>query len=258
MNLKETFLDKFNLFVEKKSSEERVKKLLKKLLPYKINTNLVRIGEKNDGGYLVPEDFEGIKINYSAGVGMLTKFEADLINNYSIYSKMLDYNEIDRSIIPNGCDFIKKKLSLRNNSEEISINNWLDTNDKEIMLKLDIEGGEYQVLSEISQENMNKIRILIIEFHNLRDLRSAFFLSFFENLIEKLESYFYVCHVHINNTSNIKKIGKLKIPDMLEVTLIKKNRVKNFRKVFSKLPHDLDSKTDINRKEIFIDKYWYE
>ena len=38
MNLKETFLDKFNLFVEKKSSEERVKKLLKKLLPYKINT----------------------------------------------------------------------------------------------------------------------------------------------------------------------------------------------------------------------------
>ena len=242
MNLKETFLDKFNLFVEKKSSEERVKKLLKKLLPYKINTNLKKLGEKNDGGYLVPEDFEGIKINYSAGVGMLTKFEADLINKYSIYSKMLDYNEIDRSIIPNGCDFIKKKLSLRNNSEEISINNWLDTNDKEIMLKLDIEGGEYQVLSEISQENMNKIRILIIEFHNLRDLRSAFFLSFFENRREMVERFVYVWQVDLHHTSNSKKIGIVKIPDMLEVTLIKKNRVKNFRKVFSKLPHDLDSK----------------
>ena len=258
MNLKEIFLDKFNLFVEKKNSEERVKNLLKKLLPYKINTNLVRLGEKNDGGYLVPEDFKGIERNYSAGVGILTKFELDLINNHSIYSKMLDYNDIDKSIIPKGCEFIKKKLSLRNNAKEISINNWLETNDKEIMLKLDIEGNEYQVLQEISKENMNKIQILIIEFHNLRDLRGTFFLNFFENLMEKLESYFYVCHVHINNTSKIKKIGKLKIPDMIEVTLIKKNRVKNFKKEFSKLPHDLDSKTDLNKKEIFIDKYWYE
>ena len=82
MNLKEIILDKFNLFIEKKNSEKKVKKLLKKLLPYKINTNLVRLGEKNDGGYLVPEDFEGIERNYSAGVGMLTKFETDLINNY--------------------------------------------------------------------------------------------------------------------------------------------------------------------------------
>jgi hypothetical protein len=64
--------------------------------------------------------------------------------------------------------------------------------------------------------------------------------------------------MHINNTSGIKKIGKLKIPDMIEVTFIKKNRVKNFIKEFSKLPHHLDAKTNLNKKEIFIDKHWYE
>ena len=125
------------------------------------------------------------------------------------------------------------------------------------MLKMDIEGDEYLTLSAISDENLNKIRILVLEIHDLRHLRNYSFYKTFEKVFSKLNNFFYVCHLHANNVSKVKDIGGYSIPDMLEITLIKKNRVKNFSNEFSSLPNKLDQKTVINKKEIFIDKKWY-
>jgi len=44
---------------------------------------------------------------------------------------------------------------------------------------------------------------------------------------------------------------------MLEITLIRKDRVKNFTSEFSVIPNKLDQKTVINKNEIFIDQKWY-
>ena len=258
MNLKEKFFDIFKMYVEKKSSEKKISKTLKKLLPYEIDVSLIRLGEKNDGGYLVPDDFVGIDKNYSAGVGFLTQFEKDLEEKYLIKSKMLDFNEIEKTILPSKASFFKKKLGLVSNNQEISINDWIIKDDKDIILKLDIEGDEYASLIDISKENLKKVRILVIEFHDLRNLRNDIFLNLFDKVINKLNNYFYVCHLHINNISKIKKIGNYLLPDMIEMTFIRKNRVKNFSSKFSILPHKLDSKTVNSVKEKFLDKSWYK
>ena len=258
MNLKEKFFDIFKMYVEKKSSEKKISKTLKKLLPYEIDVQLIRLGEKNDGGYLVPDDFVGIDKNYSAGVGFLTQFEKDLETRYLIKSNMLDFNEIEKKILPSKASFLKKKLGLVSNKQEISINDWIIQDDKDIILKLDIEGDEYASLIDISEENLKKVRILVIEFHDLRNLRNNIFLNLFDKVINKLDNYFYVSHLHINNISKIKKIGDYLVPDMIEMTFIRKNRVKNFSSKFSILPHKLDSKTVNNVKEKFLDKSWYK
>ena len=109
MNLKDKFFDLFNLYIEKKTSKKDISRVLKKLLPYTIDQDLIRLGDQNDGGYLIPNDIEGIKKNYSAGIGNLSKFERDLQEKYSIKSYMLDYNEIDLSLLPNESKFFKKK-----------------------------------------------------------------------------------------------------------------------------------------------------
>jgi len=258
MNLKEKFFDIFKMYVEKKSSEKKISKTLKKLLPYEIDVQLIRLGEKNDGGYLVPDDFVGIDKNYSAGVGFLTQFEKDLQTRYLIKSNMLDFNEIDKSLLPSEASFLKKKLGLVSNNQEISINDWIIQADKDIILKLDVEGDEYASLIDISEKNLEKVRILVIEFHDLRNLRNDIFLNLFDKVINKLNNYFYVCHLHINNISKIKKIGDYLVPDMIEMTFIRKNRVKNFSSKFSILPHKLDSKTVNSINEKFLDKSWYK
>ena len=159
--------------------------------------------------------------------------------------------------MPKNSNFIKKKLSLEDKKSEISINNWIEKNDNEIILKIDIEGDEYSILANISDKNLKKIRILVIEFHDLRNLRNNSFLSFFEKIFSRIDSSFYPCHLHINNSSKIKKISNLKIPDMIEMTFIRKDRITNFSNEFSKLPHILDQKTVSNKNEIFIDQNWY-
>ena len=258
MNLKEKFFDVFNMYVEKKSSKKKISNTLKKLLPYQIDTQLIRLGEKNDGGYLVPDDFAGIDKNYSAGVGFLTQFEKDLEEKYLIKSNMLDCNKIEKTILPSKSSFLKKKLALVSNNQEISINDWIIKTDKDIIIKLDVEGDEYASLIDISEENLKKVRILVIEFHDLRNLRNDIFLNLFDKVINKLNNYFYVCHLHINNISKIKKIGDYLVPDMIEMTFIRKNRVKNFSSKFSILPHKLDSKTVNSVKEKFLDKNWHK
>ena len=258
MNLKEKFFDVFNLYIEKKTPRNDISRVLKKLLPFKIEHELLRLGDRNDGGYLIPNDFSGINKNYSAGVGELTKFEKDLEERFSIKSNMVDFNHIDPKIFPKNSIFLKKKLGLISSANEIHINDWLINEDNEIIFKMDIEGDEYSILNSISEKNLNKIRILVIELHDLRHLRNYFFFKTFEKIISRLNNIFYICHLHANNSSKIKNIGGFKVPDMLEMTLIRKDRIKNFSGEYADIPHKFDQKTILNKKEIFIDKNWYE
>ena len=122
---------------------------------------------------------------------------------------------------------------------------------------MDIEGDEYLTLSSISDKNLNKIRILIVELHDLRHLRNYFFYKTFEKFILKLNNLFYVCHLHVNNVSKLTNIGGYNVPDMLEVTFIRKDRIKNFTNKFASIPHKLDQKTVLNQKELNLDKNWY-
>ena len=257
MNLKEKFFDLFNLYIEKKTPKSDILRVLKKLLPFKIEHNLLRLGEENDGGYLIPNDFYGIKNNYSAGVGELTKFEKDLEKRFSIKSNMVDFNHIDPKIFPKESKFLKKRIGIISSENEININDWLKDENEEIILKMDIEGDEYLTLTSISDENLNKIRIFVLEVHDLRHLRNYFFFKTFEKILSRLNKVFYVCHLHANNSSKIKNIGGFKIPDMLEITLIRKDRIKNFSGQYAEIPHKLDQKTVLNKDEIFIDKNWY-
>ena len=257
MNLKEKFFNLFGLFVEKKTDNEKIKKILSKLTPYKIPINIIRLGENNDGGYLIPDDLKGIKHCYTAGVGNLTKFEKDLYEYYKIESTLADPSEIDVKILPEKSFFINKKVSIYDSDKTISINNFIKS-EKDIILKIDIEREEYENLLNINDYHLKNTRILILELHDLRNLRSEFFFSLFEKILDRLSIFFYICHLHPNNSGKVKKIGNYNIPDMIEITLINKKRLENFPKEIAQIPHSLDQKIDPNKNEIFIDKNWFQ
>ncbi|WQS07756.1 hypothetical protein KVE43_05455 [Helicobacter pylori] len=63
------------LFVE--TPKEKVEGFIKSLHPIKTEHDLVRWGDKHDGGYLIPNDFEGIRALFSPGVGGVSAFEED-------------------------------------------------------------------------------------------------------------------------------------------------------------------------------------
>ncbi len=63
------------LFVE--TPKDKIQNFIKSLHPIKTEHELVRFGAKHDGGYLVPNDFKGIKALFSPGVGNESAFEED-------------------------------------------------------------------------------------------------------------------------------------------------------------------------------------
>jgi FkbM family methyltransferase len=71
--------------------------------------------------------------------------------------------------------------------EVIDINPYLDQIDHILLVKLDCEGGEYEFVETISDENLKKIERMVGEFHSFlwkNDIKRH------EKMIERLEKYF--------------------------------------------------------------------
>ena len=60
--------------------DNQIKNAINYFKPTLTNHKLIRIGENNDGGYLIPDILNEIKYCFSAGVGHTNKFESDLKN----------------------------------------------------------------------------------------------------------------------------------------------------------------------------------
>jgi hypothetical protein len=86
----------------------------------------------------------------------------------------------------------------------------------EVMLKIDIEGGEYELsdpLIECIKRNSNKINSVVIEFHDTRARRNEF-----EYLVKGIASVVPIVHIHGNNYVVVAPDG---LPEVVEITFAK-------------------------------------
>jgi len=256
----ENILSYLNLAVSKIDFEE-IKNFIKKIRVKDTSHQLVRIGEKNDGGYLVPKEIlNKNKYLLSAGVGNTTLFEQELKNKYLIDSFMIDHSvNLDFSKY----NFIKKKIGyFDNNTSEITLNSWIESCKKnhnlnldETILKLDIEGFEIEAILNILEEYLSKFTILIVEFHNFASLKNKISLKIYNIIFDKILKYFEVCHIHPNNQSDVIKIKNLTIPHVMEFTFLNKRFCSNIKKNNKKkYPLPEDAKTINSKKEIVLTK----
>ena len=106
------------------------------------------------------------------------------------------------------------------------------------MLKVDIEGDEYDILSDIKNMS-NNIEGLIIEFHNINNkLKKKKIIDFIKNIPLK------IIHIHANNYAEKDAFGD---PTTIEISFSKNPLIIN-KKV--RLPHFLDMKNNPKKPEI--------
>lgn len=255
----------------KSSNLCRVKYLFELLQPVKTGHELIRIGSAHDGGYLLPNDLREIKTCYSAGVGDSTEFE-DQLAFLGIKSFLADptvaeseafrkkYNIEKFPIAAATGDVIKLKMFGDLEGQDlpfqgVSLVDWVNSKagseDNESILKLDIEGGEYQALLSTPTNFLKKFRIICLELHSFPNIRNPYFLN---NLIipmlEKLKSNFDVVHIHPNNVAPSVKFLKLSVPHAIELTLHRKDRQKHEPIKLANLSHPLDTETIANKPAV--------
>ena len=77
--LEKTFASR-KKFITKMTPIDEVKDLIKQLYPVVCKKGLIRFGPEGDGGYLIPDDLEGIEACFSPGVSTASGFEKDCAN----------------------------------------------------------------------------------------------------------------------------------------------------------------------------------
>lgn len=250
---------------------EALESIFQFLRPVPSKFALLRIGGKFDGGYLVPDDLEGVQHCFSPGVDNRKNFEDELSLDYGVYCHMADFsssvNDFKTPLIEGRQTFRKKWLGSSTSGDDISLEDWiLDVEtavDSELMVQMDIEGAEYSVVPSIPDRLLKRIRIFLLELHDLQKLSDPVWThNTFLPLINKLRSNFDVIHVHPNNCCEIVSIhpDQPRVPRILEVTLIRKdrNRRAGEERIFAPhLPHPMDIFWNVaGRSPKHLDKSW--
>ncbi len=257
----QTALAKFGLSVARRVSKQEVQQVISLIRPKPAPVDLLRIGGDNDGGYLLPKDFEGIVACFSPGVAERAEFEESMAK-MGIPSFMIDFS-VDQEPITNPLfDFEKLFLTTRDSrGQTIRLDTWLKTKAPEhgdLILQMDIEGGEWPVLADVSPETLARFRIIALEIHGLDSvLTSQASLGFARAVFEKLNDQFNVVHLHANNCCGSLSFRGIRIPRVLEITLLRKDRYKITKDLKSpNVPNSLDAPNVYFKKELRLTKEW--
>lgn len=231
------------VFVGFSVSPEKIREFANKLKPKKIDFPLVRIGPKFDGGYLIPDDLEGVDACFSPGVSTYAHFENDLYNKYGVNSHLADFS-VDGP--PSDCtplSFRKKFLGAYSDNIYLTLEQWfLECGgiDADYILQMDIEGAEYEAILSTPDYILRKFRTIVLEMHDLDRLAVPEFYRLADAMLGKISQFFHVVHVHPNNYGGIININGVNTPKVIEVTFHRKDRSETSGNVVD-FPHPEDA-----------------
>lgn len=250
------FLINFNLVIGKVTCKKKVKFLLKKFKLVSCKYDLKRFGRNGPGGYLLPDDLKNIDYLFSAGIGSDYSFELGLDKVCKKFF-MADGTIKPPKLNSKKYSFLNKNIDIRDWKKGIKLETWVKNKIllNNSILKLDIEGDEYKALSIISDQVINKFRIIVLEFHNFERILMKDLYDMYEIVITKLTDNFYPVHIHPNNCTPNSNYENLSFPRTFEITFLNKSRVKNIKKYEYRLGHPLDYDCS-NNKSLKIPKIW--
>ena len=183
--------------------------------------NKIRIGNKADGGYILLNDFNNIKIAYSFGIYTEISFEKELADkNIDIF--MYDHT-INKLPFENS-KFHWKKIGLcgKKNSEQNmkTLYEFIKENghseEDNMLLKIDIESYEWEVFQYLPLNIFKQFKYIIGEFH-FNDTEIEYY-----KILKRILITHRIFHVHCNNCGEMINLKGFKLCNALEISFIQK------------------------------------
>jgi len=197
------------------------------------SVNLVRVGSSHDGGYVLAKLFSEQQSVISLGIGSNSDFEM-AISKY--VSKVFCFDGSIRDLPQQNLklEFEKKHVKKVASKSSTSLANILQgIKENHLILKIDIEGAEWEVLESTPQSDLMRFDQIVGEFHGFTENRSGQVgLKKKVQILEKLLENFEIINLHPNNWGSYRIIKGTPVPDVIEFTFINKNLLnsKNFSK----------------------------
>jgi hypothetical protein len=232
--------------------------LMSRLHPVAPRQPLIRLGPDGDGGYLLPDDLDGIEACFSPGVSLISGFERDCAD------RRMQVFMADRSVDgpaeahPN-FHFVKKFIGATSQEGFVTLDEWVSQSirsaDSELLLQIDIERYEYEAFLSASDALMRRFRIIVAEFHDLDQMWSQPFFRLAQSTFDKILQTHRCVHLHPNNCCGWLWKDGVMMPRFMEFTFVRKDRLGDIvhRTDF---PHALDFDNTSNRT-LPLPACWY-
>jgi len=220
--------------------------LFAEVQPVKLrNCELARFGEAHDGGYLVCGNLLGeVGAAYSYGISGYDGWGCDVSSRLKVPVHQYDCFNTTKPSCPTGQPFFHAECIAGERSVDKdgrvfdSLQSQVAKNGdagKHLVVKMDVEGAEWDSILKTPDEVLDRIDQLVFEFHGIE--RNA---PFYLDVIAKLKRRFEIVHLHFNNYSCLA--GGQPFPAWAyEVTLVNKRLAQVDPGGTVSLPHPLDS-----------------
>ena len=249
-----------NFFLATKYKELESSNLidLAKLLspsPFPVNL-LERVGNESDGGYVIYNNIDIKTQIMSLGVGHDISFEKGMESRV-LGTQFFDHTVHDLPIKIKNSQFNGLKISELNEKNSVSLNALLSKIDSDyLILKIDIEGQEWDSFLQIGEEQLLKCTQIVGEFHNFHRIYNRAFYEKINICLRKILKTHVLINSHANNWGGYIIVHGVPLPDVFELTFLRKNlygdievKTKNFISDHSSTTH-LNKPNNPNRPEI--------
>jgi hypothetical protein len=195
-----------------------MKEILKNLVVYNPVNKKIRLGRLQDGGYVI---VDGYNYDYfiSGGIGGDISFENDFIKiNPNIRGLAFDgtVTAYQSQNLPKEIKFIKKNIGFDDNETTTNLHEYIK-NYKNVFIKMDIEGGEWNLLRSSFSDLLLNIKQIVFEAHSIFTINNVL------ECLQIINKTHYLIHVHQNNNGILYEIENAKYPSLLELTYIRKD-----------------------------------
>jgi len=198
------------------------------------NYHKIRLGKKNDGGYVI---YDGLDYDLIIGCGISNdiSFEDYFVEKYKC--KSIVYDGTIKKLPKSKYDH----KWFNQNVYEGTLDNLLNDNIN-IFLKIDIEGCEWDLFKNINLENVSQ---MVIEFH------SGFkYPDINMEILKKIEESHYLHHIHGNNYRKKQyKIDNKILHSVFEASYINKKLCKHVEPIKYSY-HILDQSNNPKKEDI--------
>ncbi len=229
--------------------------LLSDLTPYDVpGCGKMRVGSPNDGGYVMLDRLRPSQAVFSYGLSWNIAFEADLARRgHTVF--MFDHTIEALPEQHPGLNWFKEGLAAVSAPEQrlfalpdhlarLAPDAW------GMILKLDIEGAEWDALAALPAAVLDRFEQIVVELHDFRRAGEPGWRNRAKTVLHKLAQAFTVHHVHGNNHAPLAVVGNMfPVADVIEVSYIRRD-LEPRAGLSALLPSYLDAPNDPARPEM--------
>lgn len=184
----------------------------------------VRLGKEADGGYVCLDDFAGIDVAFSFGINDDISWDGDAAN------RGLTIHQFDHTVADPAPDdprmvFQAKRIGRVSGPDTQSLADLIRDHDKgavrpNLVLKMDIEGGEWDVFDATDEDQLARLAWIVCELHYFQGLAERHHRELIDRCLQKVGRRFAAVHVHSNVWGGYTSLANTVVPNVVEVTFV--------------------------------------